>query len=494
MPILITDLTKESREEFLDSVRENSPRKEAALRREKIMAESFDDLVMDRINEIYTDPMIKSQLGRFAQSSFINPLKNITDRLAVAYKDVPPRTLEGDASDDDNTNFQQLIFDGRITIEAKKWLKWALVSNVVIVVPQILDRMRPRLKWRMYLPSESEVITAQDDPHEVDVLGYRIQGDWVGIIDAAAFYVYDELNKLRELVPHDLGVFPGTIFRLDDPVMDFWSSTRGDSMVKATIEISHLMAVMAWVRKGQNRKGLFIAAEDLNKALSEGQLMLAEKPIEVNADPSSFKFEALDMVTAIKEFDEHIRLIYHEVAEQNGLPSFMVDFPSSAAAQSNNGFASAQQHAHLDEIRQDHIEFLRISERDLMIKTSQIAKAGQHLNAVDPKLVVEDFRIVWPPLTFIDDPLRKLDNWKKKIELNVGFSQVDVVMELFPGITRQRAGALIERGIEERKLVADFHAENNLSADANMGTIAQVNGQEGGQASTPPPQDEEEDV
>ena len=493
MPRLFSSFSKDDREAFLGSVRDKTGRKKEAEKRVKVAAESFSDLVKNRIDEVYTDPTVKRELMKFAELSYLNPLKNVTDRLGVAYKNPPTRTLEGAATEEDNKKFQRLLRDGRIGIEAKDWLKWTLVTNVVIVVPRILDRVRPRLKWEMFLPHEVEVITTLDDASEVEIVGYQLRNDWVCVLDAFAWTTYDENDKQVAQEIHDLDLFPGTVFRLSKPIVDFWSSTVGTSMLSATIEIGHLMAVMAWVRKGQNRKGLFLAAENLSEAVAEGQLLLAEKPVEINAHPNEFKFNVEDMVTSIKDFEDHIRFLYREVSEQAGLPSYITDLANSAGAEPNNATSQVQGQAKLAEIRENHIQFLRYSEEELMEKTVRMAKAKGHLDAVDPQLVMDTFKIVWPPQSFVDDPQRKLDTIKKRIELNVGYSQVDAVMELYPGITREGAAALIQRGIEERAIVASFHAANNLPAEANLGTVAQVNGAMGGAESPPSEPDDEED-
>ncbi len=58
-------------------------------------------------------------------------------------------------------------------------------------------------------------------------------------------------------------------------------------------------------------------------------------------------------------------------------------------------------------------------------------------------------------------------------------------MELFPGITREQALVKIERGLDERQIVASFQAENNLASDPTQdaNSLAQENGRLGGQTS-----------
>jgi len=485
MTILVSQLADEQLKDFLSKIREPDARRKAAQDRIDIELEDFAHLVERRIDEVYNDPIVRSEIKKFSDISVLNPLKNITDRLAVAYKNVPNRSLEG-ASVSINEKFQRLLNDGRIGIIAKDWLKWSLVTNVVLVIPTVIDnKVRPQLRWQLFLPNNLEVITMPEDPTEVAMAGYMFDEERVCVLDSEGWWIYDDKDELLEVRRHGLGIFPGTVVRLSSPTSDFWSSTKGKGMVDATVEVCHLMATMAWVRKGQNRKGMTLAAADLDKAMAEGQLLLSEKPIEVNADPNEFEFNVHDMVTSVDEFEKHVRLLYHEVAEQQGLPSFLIDFPSSANAMAPSGITQAQQHSRLAEVREDHVQWLRYAEEDLMWKTTMMAKQFNHPDAVDPGVVREQYTIVWPPLTFVDDPLKKLQVWKDKISLNIGFSQVDAVQEAFPGITRTAAVEKIRRALEERKVVADFQSEFNLASDPteDAQSSAEENGRMGGRIS-----------
>lgn len=484
----IQSLTKEERDAFLDKTRGTqlergkqksilSARRKLAQRRVDIFSERLAPYVEERVDEVYSQADTKAEVKRYARLSFYNPLIFITNAIAgVAYKAQPTRMLS-DASEADQEKFRLLLEEGQIAIKAKDWVKWAFVANLVVVVPRIIGDTQKRLLWEMYLPNQMEVIPSQLDPTQIACMAVN-QGDGtVSVLDDQGWFTYDEENKLLSQDLHGLGIFPGVQFRLSNPVGDFFGGSKGESVVNATIEVGQIMATMGWVRQAQNRNVFAVLgeAETGGQAnIPEGQKFDVENPIIINRSTSDAAFQVHDLNTSVKEFQSHISMIYDEITKNQ----WGIELSSAEAFRAQVENANAKR---MKEIRDDQILFLKRAEKELMWKTALMLNAFDHPLRISAQLVREGFRIVFPPMDASDE-MKRLEVWDKKIKLGL-LSHIDLVLELFPEMSREQATEYLERRIEERKHVADFHASNNLSLSGELLTVAQLQGQQGGQAS-----------
>ena len=488
----IQEMTPEHLADFLANVRESktdrmnkrvtSPRRQSAQARIDIAKNEFAHLVYSRIDEVWETYSVRKEIKAHAKMSMINPLNNITKGITTAYNVPPTRTLK-DQSEEINKKFAALLEEGMITIGAKQWLTLSFISNTIIVVPTIRELpLGRKLVWDMHLPNTTEVITEEGDPLQVAIMG-TVFGDQVCVLDNEAWWYFDEDDNIVNKIEHNLGIFPGTTFRIAPPMESYWDPTRNNNVVFGTIELARIWAEMSWIRKAQSRKIPVIIAQSLEDDVPAGQVFHPEQPFEAQTDnPENFKFTIEDMVTSVDEFQKHISIIYHELAESFGIDSSAIDFDSSVQGAENTvGLGQAQQHARLAEIREDHIQWLRVAEKDLTWKTALMAQRFNHPNSVDPSIVKDNYEVVWGPLMFVDHPQIRTQVQAERIKLGV-MSPVDVVLADHPDWTREMAMKWIEQITEEKRAIAEFHAANNLPTDqveANM-TVAERQGQEGG--------------
>lgn len=488
-----------AQEAFLASVLDDpTGRMAEARKRVDIETGDFSHLITDIVSKRYTDPEIKKEICAYATNPVYNPMKLIVDLSSVAYKSPPIRAIE--AADEIQKKFSDLLSEGKIGRKAASWLRWVLINNVVIVVPRIATVYgKQKLIWDMRTPDKCQVITHPEDYESVAVLGYHHGEDIVEVTDDMATMYFRRTKgskstsdkwQLENSIEHATGVFPGSVFRVDEPLCDFWSSTRGCDFIHATVESNFIATVMNYIRKSQNRKYMHVAATDIDKALAQGQLLHAERPLEANAAPGEFDFVIQDGVTKVEDFLAHIQSIINVVSKAHGIPEYLIDNVGTEPAI----MSQVEAQEALDIKRKHQTEYLRSAEHELLYKTALIAKKFGHPLSIDPEIIASTLNITWGPPSFVDDPLRKLDLQKKKIELGIGYSQVDVVLEDDPSLTEDEALAKIKKKIEERKIVADYHAATNMPADATLKTLAQVNGSMGGQASVTSRGEQEDDV
>lgn len=499
-----TELNDKELKAFLDQVRDagrpnpnltgkriTSPRRKSAQARIDIAKNDYSPLVYDRIVDLWETKSIQDEIKKHAKMTPLNAMNNITQAVTTAYNVPPNRTLL-EQPEDVNNKFSALLEEGMITIAAKQWLEMAFITNVVIVVPTIKQLpLGPKLIWDLHLPNNTEIIPQLNDPTQPAIMG-TMYGDLVCVLDSDAWFYYDKEYKEVGRVEHGLEQFPGTAIRIASPMGDFWDETRGNNVVAATIDLARLYAELSWIRKSQSRKIPVVIAEDLAEDVPVGQVFHPEQPFEAQTkDPQNFKFEIKDFDTSVDEFIKHSNYCYAQIAESFGIHSTTVDLDSSVqGAENTTGLGQAVQHSKLAEIREDHIQWLRMAEKDLMYKTARMAEKFDHPLKVDPAMVKDTYNVVWGPLSFVDHPQTKVTYQRDRIALGV-MSPVDIVLEDHPNWSREQAMKWIEQIIEEKSVVAKFHAEHNLASDqvdANM-DIAQKQGQQGGLATKPKPEE-----
>lgn len=491
----IWDLSDDDRKIFLANVRDikkkdiygkevSSARRKAAQARIDIAKNDFSDLVDERIVEVWDTKAFQDEIKVMAKMSLINPLINITRSVTTAYN-IPPYRFLRDENEETNKKFSALLEDGNIAIAAKEWLELSFITNVIIVVPAIRqEALGPKLFWDIHLANNTEVIPHANNPIQPAIMG-TTYGDLVCVLDADAWWYFDKSDDLVGAVEHGLQEFPGTAIRLNPAMGGFWDETRGNNVVFGTIELARLYSELNWVRKTQSKKIPVVISENLIEDVPVGQSFHPEQPFEAQTkDPQNFKFEIKDFVTSVAEFNAHMRLIYSELCESFGIYSTMVDLDSSVqGAENTTGLGQALQHSKLAEIREDHIQWLRLAEKDLMKKTAAMATKFDHPLAVDPATVQENYEVVWGPLSFVDHPQVKITYMIDRIKVGAA-SAVDIVRDDHPNWSREQCLEYIEMIIEEKRVIAEFHAKHNLPADpveANM-TVAERQGKIGGQA------------
>ena len=491
LPIITTSGSRAVAELLAHAQEANVRARQAdAEQRVLLLQENWRHLVVSYVGNIYRTPAVRQAIQRRIKRTY-NVLQQIANRVCVAYKIQPVRQLEG-ARDDQREAFAALMRESRIATKAKTWERHTFACNVAITVPRVYESpagLGPQLTYEMILPDRCEAYTSDNDPMGDPVMvAYTVKdgSDFTGqplqsiVLDAEAWHYYDHRGNRIRSVPHGAGVFPGTVWRLEDPVDDWWSSHRGSGIVDATIEVAHLAARMDWVRHGQDRKREVLFAGDMPKIPT--QIAGAEGPVEIPLPPDLARLDVFDLNTSIENHLAHIRAYLHQAAESIGVPSTLVDFDPSATS----GEINAQQHAALADVRQSHIEWYRQAEHDSAWKTALVLRGMRHPSArlLPPDLVRESFAIDYPDLLYVEEPTTRLSNAKARVAQGLSSTFREYLRE-HPSITFAEAREQVLAMAREEGELNQFYITNNIPRDPDQRqkTIAQLQGQAGGEAS-----------
>lgn len=474
-----------------------------ATRRVLMMSENWRELVWSHINDRVKTPAVRQALRARVLRTY-NVFLQIIRRVCVAYKVKPLRTLDG-AIEQSQQAWSALGIESRIATIAKHWERQTFGLNVIIVVPRVIEDpsgLGRRLTYRTILPDRCEVYTDDRDPMggptkiafwEKYGSDYERNPLRMVTLDDEAWRYYDHRGVPIETVPHGAGIFPGAVWRLDEPVDDWWSSFRGEGIVDASIEVAYIAARRDWVRGGQDRKKEIFAAENLHQVPQ--QVAGAEGPLHIPLAQAAFRYEILDGVTSIDEFEKHIKSYLHQAAEYLGVPSVLVDFEPQSGNQTNEG-GMAQQHAALADVRADHIDYYRQAETDLAWKTALVLRGQRHPMArlLPPDMVRESFRIDYPELTFVETPIARAQVSKERISLGLSSTFREYQRE-HPELTLDEARTAVLAMAAEEGELNQYYIEHNIPREAGsrQRTLAQLQGAQGGEASGEARSNDDED-
>jgi hypothetical protein len=492
MPLpIITTLGDRAVADMLARAQEQNVRARQADAEQRVlmMAENWRHIVLSYIANIYQTPAVRIAVQRRVKRTY-NVLRQICGRVCVAYKIPPLRTIGG--SEAQQKAWSDVMVESRIATKAKTWERYTFACNVVITVPRVRERADGQgkvLDYEMILPDRAEVYTDPDDPMGPPLqVAYSIKdgSDFTGrpirwcVLDDQAWTYFDERGHRTQRIEHGAGIFPGTVWRLDDPIDDWWDSHRGAGIADATIEVAHLAARRDWVRHSQDRKKEIFFAKDLHKIPQ--QVPGAEGPIGIPMTPSEARLDVLDLDTPIDAFQAHIRDYLHQAAESINVPSVLVSFNFDEGSDVDK----AGQHAALADVRQSHIEWHRQSEQDSAWKTALVLRGMGHPLArqLPPDLVRDTFATQYAELLYVEEPSARLANSKARVSQGLSSTYREYHRE-HPHLTFAQAKDAVNEMAEEEGELNAYYIENNISRDVDtrMKTLAQLQGAQGGEAS-----------
>lgn len=471
-----------------------------------MLQENWRHIVWAYINGIYKTPAVKESIRRRVKGTF-NVLQQICNRVCVAYKVPPIRTLK-DASEASQQELAKIVKESKLVTRAKKWERRTFAMNVVITVPRVREDVTgsgKRLDYETITPDRCEVYTDNGDPLGdpvrivytcKDTADYTPDPMATVVLDDQAFHYFDSRGRrVAAPVVHGAGIFPGTVWRASEPDDDdWWDSHRGSGLVDATIEVAHLAARMDWVRHGQDRYREYAISAEMSTV--PNQVAGAEGPQEVPLAPNAFRADALNINTSIDNHLAHIKAYLHQAAESIGVPSVLVDFDMGATNYSNvTGLATAHQHEALGELRASYIEFYREAEEDSAWKTALVLRGMGHPSArlLAPDMVKESFAITYPELTFVQEPLARATVSEKRIQLGLS-STIREYHAAHPELTFDQAREQVIAIAKEEGEINELYIQGNRKrGEANKMNLAQMQGQQGGIKSGEERQPEDDD-
>lgn len=468
----------------LDDRRRRAPYTE----RHQVYTEAHGGLVMDRVRQWMRNSHSQEQMRRVLTLS-INPLVEVTNAVAVVYKQGVRRSLDdlGDRAED---ALRLLLLEARVSMQQLAWNRLAFaLGGPVLVVPVVRG---DTLQLDTLLPHYYEVARDPDDPlGEPLAVAWRADGadgsrasqlaDTV-VLDAQAWWYFRTGGGRRELVAvvdHGLGYVPAATLRLDVPIGSDWKgcSTRNQRLYDGTLDVCVVNTQLNYVRRTQNKK-LPLLRGMLDQAAKQ-QKMDPEMPlVYASPQPGAVDFQALDFNTSPDSFIAHIRWLRSSLIEAYGVPDWAVTFDPSQGAEGERMRVASDG---LTEVRNEQIPFVREFEHALVHHMVAVAQALGHPLAGDlppADEVAASYRLGIPKLARgFAEPMAEaaFTDW----ELSKGLtSQLELLRERYPTLDDRQLEALLAANLEAQAAFNDAVTKRNLgmSQSGDVQTAAQAFG------------------
>ncbi|WP_434424600.1 hypothetical protein [Nannocystis pusilla] len=443
-------------------------RKGSALRRLRILQEDFRESIIVRICETHAQPEVRDRISKFA-SVAVNPARDITSTVAMCYDAGVRRILRG-ATPDQQAAFQELVNQAQASTKAPYWNRYAFFLGPTMVIPSVrkgklaLDLIRP------------EVCDIRQDPE--DPMGLPVASAWSVSGGDAAFVMLDQEawryldQQGRDVRPpqtHNLGFWPGSVFRLDEPVDSWWPRNYQERLVDATVQAAYIYAKLCWVRKSQNKKLLAIVGQTVK--VPRGQVLDPELALTIDSDPQATTVQVADFDTDPKNFLAEIRFILEVIIESYGIPQSAVTYD---VGQEGGPLAISIKKERLGHLRAAQIPYLDRGEHELWPAAVAVARVAGHplgRRLPPPDEVKEMLDVQWPRLRVIDDPLAREALYKEQLKRG-GVSPIDMLQEDRPDLTREECQELLRQNLADYAALAEELTSRNLVLDLSNGVIA----------------------
>jgi hypothetical protein len=500
--ILIEDLSPDERREFFSRIMYPwqhgcQDRRTEFSDRYDIATDSYDSQIAARISGTHNQPEVVKEMTRWSVGYF-NLWKRCARKIAVAYKRKPRRRL--DKRKTDSTKLSNLYRKVGFDAHALEWQRLSVIMNriIVLVVPRKGEEDdEDVIDFEVVTGADSEVWI---DPKRSfrgvpDILGTKLKTkSWnpgpgeavIRTVDARRFVWWNSTGEVIDQIEHGLQMFPGAdLISAHGMDSDWWDWKTWRAATKATIEVGMIGASMGWTRKTQCRKIIALLSNNMEDETPDGQnLADHERPLILRG----FQFLVNDLNTGVEGFLAHIKSIQDEIAEQmTGAASNLVDpDPDNPAS----GLAGVANHEAIKEVRESQLPNVERFEQRMAILLAKMATILDYEDAVDPDVVKEKFRVVWPELAFLDTPEARIRVWVEETKFGIS-DQVDAMMER-DGISEEEAKERLMEIAERRAELDAFRAARNqqgdpqedpttLEAGGQPGEdLAQVQGRKGG--------------
>jgi hypothetical protein len=310
------------------------------------------------------------------------------------------------------------------------------------------------------------------DPHNPDALLclHAADDDRIRYVlhDADACHYLDRSGQVIDRREHGMGVPPLAEIRVDEPnAMRPWDDLRNDRLYTATIDLARLIAHIRWIRKAQSFKLIVLAGEAVD-AMPQDQRLTPEGAIATGMDPASLRLEIQDLDTSVANAEAEIAALMHRVAESYGLTQRFVDFVTEGPGVASASAMSPREHAALADLRDRQIITLADGDRAACARLA-VAARRCGLKAPDPDRLLADLDVSYAPLSYVDEPMKRLEVFAEEIRL--GLSDHAHVYQRLKGQhlsieeCHQAVLAHIERRNEYNELLSVHQIPNDPAAD-----------------------------
>jgi hypothetical protein len=464
------------------------PRKQDAALRVRIDQERHRDDIIAEVWRLYSTKAGRESVGKHVDVQR-NVLQRTANALSVVYEREPVRKAGSKRME---KAWRESVIDrGKYNLRAEGWARYALITNVVHVIPMIVDGV---VKYEAILPHAADVVFDAGDS-DPSILVYMSSGaGWVRVaVDNERFWYFDQSWRLVDEVVHGYRgpdgkpMQPWTEWRTGSRLdtTDYWQRGKGQQLVSATLKVGVVNAAKSAARQHGNAKQKVLSANQVMDDVAPGQVLTSEHALMLS---HAAKLEAVDLIVPVEEFIRDMDEMFGEIAESFGVPVGVIDTSKA----SSDGYA---EFVAVAKTRQQQAKYLHWADIETSMKTAIIMRAEGHpaTFSIDPARFAKTFSIKFQAHTFGE----RLSDRLKGYEAGMGLGLMDQVTARMlenPDEDAATAEREVRATIKRRNEFSNLLAKHNLAGDAGQDgdNIAQLQGRLGGQAQPSDPDGDDE--
>lgn len=424
-----------------------------------------------------------------------------TDAVAVAYQRGARRELRN-VDDKTARAFGDLVVESGLAEDAVALNAVSWITGPVILAPYValVDGVAMLCKAIMY-SDRTEVRWNPHQPGVIDAVLYQRADGVFAELDKVGWRYYSEKGEPiaaddgRMLIPHNLDYCPAVAFRSRPWLaFDWWNDTDHIGLSDATREVAYRLAVGLWVRS-VNATKLTVVVAPIGNIPAMQAMGHPSQPLYFNANPQEVSVNTFDRQISAADYLAEITAISNAAVSRYGIPPSNVSFANDGG---NWGSLSiAVRGETLAAQRDAQAPLLVTGERRFWRYSADVVRASTHRHA-GALLTREEFadalRVMLPDLSDPKDRKARLDAFAAALPYGLA-NAVDELMSARPELTRYEALEEIAANLEEYAKLLESLASRNVSLDAThgVGSIAELQGRQGGQASAEKQDEEKKD-
>lgn len=468
----------------------NAPRRASARERLTLYRGEYrkevEKMIDDRVIDMKTRRQIKKNL-----TSSHGLAGATTDAVAVAYQRGARRELRG-VADTAARAFGDIVVESGLPEDCVALNAVSWITGPVILAPYVaeVDGEFVLCKAIMFA-DRTEVLWNPHAPTVVDAVLHQREDGVFCELDKRGWKYYDrkgypiQATDGRAEIPHNLDYCPAVAFRSRPWLaFDWWNDTDHIGLCDATREVAYRLAVGLWVRS-VNATKLTVVVAPIKNIPAMQAMGHPSQPLWFNANPNEVQVSTMDRSVGAADYLAEITAISNAAVSRYGIPPSAVSFTNDSSNWGN--LAISVRGETLAAQRDAQAPLLVRAERRFWTIAADVVRASRHRHA-GALLTREDFkaalRCMLPDLSDPKERKARLDAFAAALPYGLA-NAVDELMSARPEMTRYEAIEEIAANLDEYARLLESLASRNVSLDAahGVGSIAELQGRQGGEAS-----------
>jgi hypothetical protein len=431
---------------IIQQLEDDSTRQDAMEVRYDMQLESWQDILVKRINERLSDDS-KTKMETYIRTRFC-PFKSINEEVADLYTDDPTREFEGPSMEFFQETYERIDIDTLMEL-ANIFLN--AVNEVLLYVKRVDDNQIDV----DFLPPHVVTVLCDSDNPTIPVAVY-IKRRW----DASEDYTPSNrywmvwTNSLHYILNgngsrspiegnegmlNPWGELPFVFLHRKRPIDGFWNNSTGNSLFEFTISYGICDVMNNFTKFWSGFKQ--VAAFGDRVVIPSGMLLSPDVAMTVEGD--SVSVTTLDFQINLDQLSKDMQTQIAAISQEYG-----IDMGNYSMSEKESGRAIYIRNTKLQKIRKKQEKVLRAGEIRLFELTKGI---NAILNGKQPESDTTEMNLNYAEMKAYVEPKEELDIQAQEIELDLA-DKVEVFMERNPGFKDYN---------EAKKRLIEIHKSNN---------------------------------